>query len=108
MWFEKDSNKLIAYARIFPPGVLEEQKATVIGRVIIALEAREKGLGYELMERAEKLSVTSECYLGAQAHLEHFYNNAGYKRAGNNYDDAGIPHLPMKNKLMNKYLVLSF
>ncbi len=100
--FEKDSNKLIAYARIFPPGVLEEQNAAVIGRVIIALEARGKGLGYELMERAEKLCIAPEYYLGAQAHLEHFYKNAGYKRAGNNYDDAGIPHLPMKKKRVDE------
>lgn len=96
--FEQHSNQLIAYARIFPSGILEPKTATVIGRVIIAQSARGKGLAYQLMREAEQVHPSSEYYLGAQAHLEHFYTKAGYKRAGNNYDEDGIPHLPMKKQ----------
>ena len=97
--FEENTEMLISYARIFPAGVLEQQAATIIGRVIVATEFRGQGIAYELMRQAEQVHPSQEYYLGAQAHLEGFYSKAGYKRAGNSYDEDGIPHLPMKKQI---------
>jgi ElaA protein len=33
--------------------------------------------------------------LNAQAHLEAWYESFGYRRTGENFDDAGIDHVPM-------------
>jgi ElaA protein len=33
--------------------------------------------------------------LHAQAHLERWYESFGYHRTGENFDDAGIDHVPM-------------
>lgn len=91
---QKDTGEIYAYARIFPSKTLQEE--TVIGRVIIKASQRGTGLAYQLMQKAEQTCPSAQYYLGAQAHLETFYTKAGYKRAGNNYDEDGIPHLPMK------------
>jgi ElaA protein len=36
--------------------------------------------------------------LGAQAHLEDYYRRFGFMRSGPNYDEDGIPHLPMRRE----------
>ena len=92
--FQKDTGEIYAYARIFPSKILQEE--TVIGRVIINASQRGNGLAYQLMQKAEQICPSSQYYLGAQAYLEKFYTKAGYRRSGNNYDEDGIPHLPMK------------
>ena len=33
--------------------------------------------------------------LNAQAHLERWYESFGYRRTGDDFDDAGILHVPM-------------
>ena len=91
-------NELVAYVRVFPPNTTQQE--TVIGRVITAKSIRGQGWGRPLMIKAEEFSTKEfgqhGYYLGAQAHLENFYASLGYKRCGPNYDEDGIPHLPMK------------
>ena len=36
-----------------------------------------------------------ELVLSAQAYLEAWYESMGYRRTGENFDDAGIDHVPM-------------
>ena len=94
--------KIIAYTRCFPPHTLKE--SCVIGRVIVEQAFRKCGLGQILMKRSEEIAL--QCWrekftavphfsLGAQAHLEYFYQSLGYQRCGDNYDEDGITHLPM-------------
>jgi ElaA protein len=89
---------MLAYARLFAPGVRHE--AASIGRVVTAPAVRRTGLGRELMTRA--IGALAELYgptairIGAQRHLERFYASFGFVRDGEDYLEDGIPHLPMR------------
>ena len=62
--------------------------------------ARGTGMGRVLMReghrRVREQFGPSPVHVGAQAHLEAFYGSLGYARSGPNYDEDGIPHLPMR------------
>jgi ElaA protein len=92
--------KLVAYARILKSE--NELEPVVIGRVIIDSAVRGEKLGYKLMERAmascEQHWPQSTVYLGAQAHLQSFYANFGFKPVTEVYDEDGIPHIGMANR----------
>jgi ElaA protein len=36
--------------------------------------------------------------IGAQAHLERFYNEFGFKKSSEPYDEDGILHIEMENR----------
>ncbi|HEY0215816.1 MAG TPA: GNAT family N-acetyltransferase [Cellulomonas sp.] len=67
-----------------------------IGRVVTAPAARGRGVAGVLLEHGIALcgpDVTID--LHAQAHLERWYSRFGFARAGEPYDEDGIPHVPM-------------
>ena len=90
-------HQLALYTRIF---FIDNQKEGIIGRVIVKEKYRKRGLGYDLMTESEirciKMFSPKEITLGAQAHLKSFYNRLGYSVCGDEYDEDGIPHLPMR------------
>jgi ElaA protein len=92
IWLE-DAAAILAYARIVPAGLKLPQVS--IGRVIIAPEARGRGLGRTLMERALDAVAGAPVALSAQAHLEKFYASLGFARTSDIYDEDGIPHVDM-------------
>ncbi len=97
--YKKD--KLIAYARIFNSG--DYFKLASIGRVVVAKNQRNHQYGYDLMHTAiqaiSKYFNEKNIAISAQEHLEHFYNNLGFKRVGDSYLEDGIPHIKMiKNR----------
>jgi ElaA protein len=67
-----------------------------IGRVATRATARGAGLAADLMRRALELVPHGEVVLGAQCYLENWYEQFGFERDGADYDDDGIPHLPMR------------
>jgi ElaA protein len=67
-----------------------------IGRVATAESARGAGLAAALMRRALELAPTGDVVLGAQSYLHRFYEQFGFVRDGADYDEDGIPHLPMR------------
>ena len=87
--------ELIACARILK----QPDEPVVIGRVIVAPQARGEKLGNRLMEQALKSCVThwpgSEIYLGAQAHLQAFYEQFGFVAVSDIYEEDGIPLVGM-------------
>lgn len=89
--------KLLAYARLFPAGAAHEQAA--IGRVVTHPDARRGGYGKALMReaiaRVERMSPGAGVHIGAQAYLERFYGELGFRRCSENYLEDGIPHLEM-------------
>ena len=93
----RDDAKLVAYARIFGPGALKE--LAVIGRVVVAPEARSGGLGRTLMREAIAATHTAfgpgAIWIGAQQRLERFYGALGFVVSGPSYDEDGILHVPM-------------
>lgn len=99
-----ENGKLIAYARILPPGVVYTGPA--IGRVVTSPSQRGSGLGRELMTRSiehcENLFGPTPITLSAQAYLKKFYESLGFFATGDEYLDDGIPHIEMTRKASRK------
>ncbi|WP_437887176.1 GNAT family N-acetyltransferase [Phytobacter sp. V91] len=90
-------NQLVAYARILKSD--DELEPVVIGRVIVSSAVRGEKLGHKLMERTlascQQHWPQHALYLGAQAHLQHFYGHFGFVPVTEIYDEDGIPHVGM-------------
>ena len=88
---------LHAYLRIVDPGAKYAEPS--MGRVVTSPEARGTGLGRRLV--AEGLARSAAAWPGhamrisAQAHLERFYGEWGFRRVGEPYLEDNIPHLQM-------------
>jgi ElaA protein len=93
-----EAGELAAYARLFDAGKCYTEAS--IGRVIVAPAFRQYGLGRELMRQAllhsDSLFGPQANKIGAQQHLEAFYNGFGYEQCGPMYVEDGIPHIPMR------------
>lgn len=96
LWGEQNG-KMIVYARILPANL--SYKETSIGRVVTSKEARGTGVGKAVMKKAmefiRKEFGNVPVRIGAQAYLQRFYENFGFIRQGNEYDEDGIPHIIM-------------
>lgn len=94
----KDNGKLIAYARLLPPGVSYPEMS--IGRVISSPEYRRKGAGRLLMQKAiegcHELFGEGPIRIGAQLYLKKFYESFGFVQAGDMYLEDNIEHIEMK------------
>ena len=70
-----------------------------IGRVAILKPFRGQGLGHELMafiiDYCKKIAQGSTIYLHAQIDRRHFYEALGFVVQGDEFMDAGIPHISM-------------
>jgi ElaA protein len=90
--------ELVAYCRFVPPGVKFPEPS--IGRVITARSVRRTGMGRvlmrEAMARARLLWPGQRLRIGAQAHLERFYNEFGFTKSSDPYDEDGILHIEME------------
>lgn len=95
--YAKSENKIVAYARLLPPGI--SYKDASIGRVIVSETFRNYNIGSELMNRA--IQETLHFYpndtirISAQAHLEKFYQNLGFNTESDEYLEDDIPHIEM-------------
>lgn len=92
--------KVVAYTRIFKPGDYFDQAS--IGRVAVHKEYRKYGYGkviiQESIKAVKELFNTNEILISAQAYLEKFYNDLGFKTIGDGYLEDGIPHIRMIKK----------
>ncbi|WP_417584023.1 GNAT family N-acetyltransferase [Pelagibacterium sp.] len=86
---------VVAVARI-----LFKPEHAKIGRVAVAASHRGKSLGARLvcfaLAQAEAAGQP-RCYLESQADKTGFYARLGFVAYGDQFMDAGIPHLKMKN-----------
>ncbi|EJM70207.1 putative acyltransferase [Pseudomonas sp. GM49] len=93
-----DSNQLVAYLRLLDPEL--QGGDVVIGRVIIAPNARGAGLGHALMDQAlkqiEERWPETPIYLSAQTHLQGYYGRYGFVVTGEEFVEDGIPHIGMR------------
>src|SRR3954465_15802467 len=74
------------------PGVAKIQRMAVIDDV------RKRGVGLRLLaflEEEARRRGASRLTLWAQTHARPFYEKAGYAAEGEQFDDAGIPHIAM-------------
>ena len=76
--------------------VLDDGAERAIGRVATAAGWRGQGLAARLMEEALATYGDGPLHLGAQSHLEGWYERFGFRRSGPGYVEDGIPHVPMR------------
>jgi ElaA protein len=93
LWAQAEGGAIAAYLRIVPPG--EKFAELALGRIVTAPEHRGGGLGHELVRRGLDAVGAVAVRISAQAHLERFYGQHGFDRAGEPYLEDGIPHIDM-------------
>ncbi len=82
---------LVGTARIF-----FHEEPMAVGRVAVAPEHQHEGVGTAMMEAIQREIGDREAELHAQAHLEDWYDDLGWKRVGDQYTEAEIPHVTMR------------
>lgn len=91
------SGRLVALARLLPPGAKYEEPS--LGRVIVTPAARGTGAGHVLVDEALRKAAAEYPGHGhriqAQAHLERFYGAHGFEPEGDVYLEDGIAHIDM-------------
>ena len=90
-------DQIVAYTRLLPPGAKYPEAS--LGRVVSRASARGTGLGKQLMNTAIEHCETLWSGLGitisAQAYLEKFYQDLGFKTQSAPYLEDDIPHIKM-------------
>jgi ElaA protein len=87
-----DDGELLGCIRVLRAG----SDHPAIGRVATAGAARGRGVAGALIAHGLTLCrPDATVHLHAQAHLEQWYARFGFERAGADYDEDGIPHVPM-------------
>ena len=69
-----------------------------IGRMSVLQPYRRQGIGTALLQAAEQLARDehiSPLFLHAQTYIRDFYCKQGYEARGDQFMDAGIPHIEM-------------
>ena len=92
LWLESDG-EVAATIR-----VLDDGAGRAIGRVATAAGFRGQGLAARLIDEGIALCGDVPVTLGAQAHLEGWYERFGFRRSGPGYVEDGIPHVPMRRE----------
>ncbi|GAA4362554.1 GNAT family N-acetyltransferase [Nocardioides caricicola] len=87
----RDGDRLLGYAR-----VLDDPAAWRIGRVVLAPEARGRGLADVLMRAAMDVAGDRDVVLDAQSPLAGWYATFGFEPDGAEFLEDGIPHIPMR------------
>jgi ElaA protein len=91
------NDKLIAYTRLVPPGVIYMEPS--IGRVVTSPSVRRMGAGRILM--MQSLNSVNGLYgnvpirIGAQLYLKAFYESFGFEQVSEIYLEDGIEHIYM-------------
>ena len=96
----KIGNELAAYSRIVPPKVKFDEIS--IGRIVVKMKFRGNDYGKKIvLESINRISQNGHkaIRIEAQSHLVKFYENLGFKSAGEIYILDGIPHLQMVRNL---------
>lgn len=91
----KQGTAIVGTARVYPKG-----EDTAFGRFAVHPDQRGTGLGSDLfrasMEQARKVWPDRDVVLDAQASLTDYYTKRGFTAEGEQYDDTGVPHQPMR------------
>ena len=89
--------KIVAYARLFKPGISFDNAS--IGRVTVAIAYRDRKWGHELMHKAitgiQDHFAESKITIGAQLYLKKFYESHGFVQTSEMYLEDDIPHIEM-------------
>jgi len=88
---------LVAYLRVVAPGLKYPEMS--LGRVLTVPKVRGEGVGRELtaesLKRIESTFGHKPLRISAQAYLEKFYSDFGFKTVSAPYQEDDIPHVEM-------------
>ncbi|WP_246998444.1 GNAT family N-acetyltransferase [Halosolutus gelatinilyticus] len=103
---EDDADHFVAYDGGDPIGAARlregEPGLGKVERVAVLRSRREEGVGRDLMVAVEKRARDrglSALKLHSQTHAAEFYRELDYERRGEEFDEAGIPHVEMRKSL---------
>jgi ElaA protein len=86
-----DGAQPVGYLRL-----LDDHPEVRIGRVLVAVGHRGRGVAEALMRRALEIVGDRSSRLDAQSYLTGWYARFGYEATGPEFLDDGIPHVPMR------------
>ncbi len=92
-----DADGITSYLR-----VIDDSGTRRIGRVCTRRDQRGQGLSGQIMAEVHHRWGDEPLQLNAQAHLERWYESFGYRRTGDDFDDAGILHVPMTREPVSR------
>ena len=92
LWFAVDGEPVAGLR------VLDNGGSRAIGRVATAAGWRGRGLSARLVAQVVADHGSAPLTLGAQAHLEGWYERFGFRRDGAPYVEDAIPHVPMRRE----------
>lgn len=96
-FFIEEQDKIVAYARIIPKGLLYDSAS--IGRILVHKDYRKHGYGRKLLEACidwvEENWNEKDIILHAQVYLREFYRSFGFVEITETYLEDGIPHVEM-------------
>src|SRR5580704_8228968 len=82
--------------------ILDHGAAAKVGRVAVRATMRGSGIGARLMQRAAAIAAGrgfTEIIVHAQIAVVGFYRRLGYVVEGEEFEDAGIPHIAMRKRI---------
>lgn len=88
--------QLVSTLRVFGSG--DRGDLMHLGRVCTAAGWRGRGIAARLIREGLDLCGDRPVEIGAQTHLETWYQGFGFTRCGEDYLDGRIPHLPMRRE----------
>ena len=95
--FALENDEVVAYTRVFKAGDYFQEAS--IGRVVVAINNRGKGLARILMDKSilyvETNFTSTTIRISAQTYLKEFYSSLGFKQVGVQYEEDGLPHIAM-------------
>ena len=100
---DETATHILAYLDNQPVGTtriryLNNQTAK-IERLAVLAEARGRGIGKQLMVKALEVVAQNEIkevIVHAQTHVKNLYHKLGFEQEGEEFEEAGIPHVKMK------------
>lgn len=91
---DEDSPIGTARVRFFDQG-----KTAKIERLAVLPDHRGEGVGSAIMDTIDQYCDNRKiqrAYMHAQKHLEKYYEKWGFKKVGDEFEEAGIPHIKME------------
>lgn len=94
----REGGVTVGYVRVVrqdPAPADDRGIGTSIGRLVVHPEHRRKGIARQLMDRAVEACGSEDVVLHAQTYIRDFYEDSGFQRVGEVFEEAGIPHIRM-------------
>ncbi len=96
-----EQEKLVAYARLLPPGLRYPE--VNLGRVVVRKEFRGQGVGHLLLRRSldeiQRYWPNVDTKISAQEYLQGFYAGYGFVPISEVYLEDGVPHIEMVKRV---------